>query len=255
MRFLDIQDILEQERVVEAETKSRLAGFYVKSLEGIDLLIHLIYSIPSRPIEETPGYQYFSYVHAWFYMAVFTLRACVLLLSRGYYFEASLLNRNLIEVLVKIRYFSNHKEDLGKFENIDALKRGYPKMNFRQMFDEVLPGYYQEYRMSSHMAHGGIGARLMKIKYHSATSADADTGVFYNEWRAGHTVNVFVVYFLGYIRFYKKLFPEVVTKLPSDVRDKLAEIEAWYERNIQQHIKLKGGENSWHRAVRPIWDI
>jgi len=188
-------------------------------------------------------------------MSPYTFRACVLLLSRGYYFEASLLNRNLIEVLVKMRYFLNHKEELKKCENVELLKAGKTKMNFKKMFDEVFPGFYREYRMSSHIAHGGIGARLMKIKYNTPTDIKADTGVVYNEWRATSIVNTFVVYFLGYLRFYKKLFPDVTDELSPDIKQNLIDVDGWFEKCIQEHIQLKGGENEWHQAVKPIWNI
>jgi len=254
-RFLDIQDILQQESVVDLETQQKLGGFYTKAHEGINLLIQLIYFIPAIPVDESAERNYFSYVHSWFYMSPYTFRACILLLSRGYYFEASLLNRNLIEVLGKMHYFLNHKEELRKLENVESIKTGKPKMNFKTMFDEVFPGFYQEYRISSHIAHGGIGARLMKIKYNSSTDIKADTGVFYNEWRATSITNNFIVYFLGYLRFYKKLFPDIVDKLPPDIKQSFIEIDNWFEKNIHEHVELKGGENEWHRAVKPIWNI
>lgn len=255
MRYLNIQDILNQESGVEKETQYKLKGFYDKAMEGINLLISLQYLMPMRKDDLTDEDRYFSYVHSWFYMSIFTFRSCVLLLSRGYYFEASLLNRNLVEVLVKMRYFLNHKEKLKEFENIEALQTGKPKMNFRLMFDEVFPGFYEKYRLESHVAHGGIGARLMKIKYHSATHAEVDQGVVYNEWRAGSIVNSFGVYFLGYIRLYKKLYPQIIISLPPEASTEFFSIEAWFIKMIQDHIKLKGGENDWHRAIKSIWDF
>lgn len=153
-RCLNIDDILNQELFVEQETKHKLKGFYNKALDGINLLIKLQYLQPISQNDLSDENKYFSYVHSWFYLSIFTFRSCLLLLSKGYYFEAALVNRNLVEVLVKMHYFSRHKEKLKEFENIEALKTGKPKMNFRQMFDEVFPGFYEKYRIESHIAHG-----------------------------------------------------------------------------------------------------
>ncbi|MFA5169120.1 MAG: hypothetical protein WC420_00020 [Candidatus Paceibacterota bacterium] len=254
-RLLSIQDILQQESIVETETQEKLGGFYIKAHQGIDLLIKLLYYIPIEPNDESANHNYASYLHSWFYMASYTFRACILLFSKGYYFEALILNRNLIETLGKMRYFSNHKEDLQKLENVESIKTGKPRMNFKTIFDEVFPEFYPEYRMSSHFAHSGIGARLMKIKYNSPTNIESDTGVVYNEWRATHIIHNFEVYFLGYVRFYKKIYPDAINNLPLNIKNNFAEIEDWFENSIRAHIKLKGGENDWHKAVKQIWDI
>lgn len=95
----------------------------------------------------------------------------------------------------------------------------------------------------------------MKIKYHSATQAEVDMGVVYNEWRAGSIINSYGVYFLGYLRFYKKLFPHVIRDLPIDISNEFSSIEQWFVNMILDHIKLKGGENDWHKAIKHIWDF
>lgn len=188
MRHLTINDISEQEITVEAKTADSIHGFITLSERTLNLFIELMYVDPAIKDPGTDEGALKSAVCHWMYMGIFTFRASILLMTLGYYFEAHLLNRSLVEVLAKMMYFHRHPDKLKNFESLAEKKKA--SITFKTMFDEVLPGYYDDYSwMFSYVAHGGIGARIFKIKQDSEGNRAPDTGVAYDETLAGLVLN------------------------------------------------------------------
>lgn len=252
MDEFSIDDILRQEIDVEKNTRIKLSGFCDISHQTLGLLIELLHKIPKTYDVETETGAYLSMFYFWFYNSIFTFRASIILFLKGYYMESHILCRNLIEVFVTMRYFDKHK---GKLKSHLSLKK--PFIKFKTIFDEILPDYYDtQYKgLLSNVAHGGIGSLLFKFKFESPKKGKAHAGVFYDEEMASLIMNQLGTYFLGYIRFYKKIHPKVILSLDVKVKNKLDEIEKLLEKNFTEHIELKGGENKWHQVSRAIFEI
>ncbi|MBI2888983.1 MAG: hypothetical protein HYY10_03625 [Candidatus Liptonbacteria bacterium] len=257
MHELNTSDIEKQEAIVRRITHQRLGGFCTYLNKAIDVLIKLYYRLPKIKDVETLEDRYLSDLGYWLYMSTFTFRSCFLLIENGYYLEANIICRSLIEIYVKMRYFENRKDQLETFEQPHINSKKRPTVNFKTMFDEVLPGYYDEvYRfMLSHMAHGGVGARLFKVRFRSPTNMEADQGVVFNEEWGSMVINNLSSYIFGYIRFYKHIYPDTIKGLEPDVIKELLSVEKTLETNFNQHIQLKGKENAWHKVSRQIWDF
>lgn len=255
MRELNTSDIAQQELEVQKLTHNKLSGFCDYFNRAIDLLIKLHYRIPKIQDSNTLEGAYLSQTNYWFYMSLFTFRACYVLIERGYYYEAHILCRNLIEIFVKMRYFEKHQDKLRTFDRPHEGKR--PLISFKSMFDEVLPGYYDtQYRLIfSHIAHGGIGALLFKADVKSPTEIFVDTGVVFNEKYASLVMNNISDFIFGYIRFYKYLYPEVIKALDAYMLQEIVEIEEILETGFNEHVVLKGGENDWHKVSKQIWNF
>jgi hypothetical protein len=252
MRHLTIRDIAKQEIDVEVKTADSLNGFLELSERTLNLFIELVYVDPAIEDVESDVGALKSAARHWLYMSIFTFRASILLMSTGYYFEAHLLNRSLVEVLAKMMYFHTHPDKWKNFESLAAKKKA--SITFKAMFDEVLPGYYDEYSwMFSYVAHGGVGARIFKIKHDSAGKRTPDTGVTYDETLAGLVLNHINMFLLGFLRIFASILPEVVQKLPDDRKKEFEDVQMLLETGVHEHIKLKGGENEWHQVTRPIW--
>ncbi len=258
MHELNTHDIDGQELEVQATTHQRLNHVIQEQRDAIDLLSSLLYKWPKNDGGESPEGQYQSRVFYWFYMSIYTFKAALGLVERGYYHEANILERNLVEVFVKMRYFEKHPDKLAEENKNDSKPetRGKGYVKFKVMFDEILPGYYERYKwMLSNPAHGGVGAMIFKINAKSATDIEADQGVVYNEDQATRVLNGLNVYLLGYIRFYKYLYPVVIEDLLADQRSRFASVEATLLERFESHVVLKGGENDWHTDSRKIIGI
>jgi len=258
MHELNIYDIDGQELEVQDATQERLNHVVQEQRDAIDILIRFLYRLPINKAVESVKDEYQSMAFYWFYMSIFTFKSVLVLVERGYYHEANILSRNLIEVLVKMRYFEKYPDQLTE-ENRNNSKpetRGKRYIKFKTMFDKILPGYYERYKwMLSNPAHGGTGAILFKFDIKSATDIEADKGVVYNENQATCILNSLNVYLLGYIRFYKYLYPGVIDNFSEDLKSQLATVEATLLRRFESHIELKGGENDWHVDARKVFEI
>ena len=60
---------------------------------------------------------------------------------------------------------------------------------------------------------------------------------------------------LGFLRTYKKIFPEATGFLSSEGRMELSRVENSLESCINEHIASKGGPNNWHNASKAIWNL
>src|SRR5258708_11554890 len=170
----------------------------------------------------------------------------------GYYLEAQIIGRHLIEVLVKMRYCHKHRD---KLESLSSVTHKVAPVQFKTMFEEVMPGFYDEYKNSlSYPAHGGIGASAYRVQRDPRGNRTLDTGVVYKEFWATAFVNQENVFLLGYLRTYRKLFPELDTALSTVEKQELQDVEAALENAVTQHVQFKGGENSWHKAAFFIWN-
>ncbi len=98
-RLLGYDDILNQEVNVARITQNRLRGASENVPKLINTLFHLVYFFGSKPDKESPEGHYHQYCWYAYYHLPYTLRACFLLWTRGYYLEASQLLRNILEAL------------------------------------------------------------------------------------------------------------------------------------------------------------
>jgi hypothetical protein len=255
VRHLTIQDVRLQEAQVEGGTELCLPGFHEYFDRFVNVLLELLYATPPAKTVVIDADAMKSQARHWFHSCIFTFRAAMLLSNRGYYLESQILDRTLIEVLVKLRYFHKHPDKLTEFQSIAARKKN--KITWKEMFDQVLPGYYvDEYCWSlSYVAHGGVGANVYRTERDPAGNGFADLGVSYKEFWASASTNQKAVFMLGYLRTYKKIFPESIDLLSPELHAEVFAVEDYLERCVKEHIAGKGRLNDWHRAVDPIWNV
>ena len=252
MRHLTYADILEQEEEVEAFTTTRLSGFFEYVRRALDLFIQLAYHRADIADLNTDHNRFKSAAQHWWYLGIYTFEAATLLMRRGLYLESQILHRNLVEVLGKLRYFDKHPEQLFPHESSSGPSR--QKIKWKTIFDEVFPGFYDQYRrVYCRAAHGGIGVSAYKAERVTPDNRNWDAGVIYKEFWASSVMNQTVLLLLGYIGAYRIIFADHIAVLPQAVRSELDAVEHWLQQGIEAHVKLHGGENEWHRATRAIW--
>lgn len=252
-RLLCYDDILAQEIEVAHITQYRLYGASENVPKLIDTLFHLVYFFGTKPNKESPEGHYHQYCWYAYYHLPYTLRACFLLWTRGYYLEASQLLRNILEVLVKMKYLKNHTNQI---ESVWLNKKfGKSRITIKTMFDEVIPGYYEiEYaHLLSGFVHGSSASLLFKLELIAPGNARVDQGVVYKENYSTYVLNQLIAYVLGYLKFFPIAFPDGFLTLSNTVKKKWQLSVDWCLECINSHKKEHPKSINWYNKLDPLY--
>lgn len=252
-KLLGYDDILRQEIGVASTTQERFYGAAKNVPKIINTLLHLTYHHGVEPEKETPEGHYYQYCWFAYHRLPYTLRACYLLWTRGYYLEASQLLRHILEVLVKVRYLKNHTDQA---EAVWLNKKFNGRwIKIKDMFDEVLPGYHEIYygRLLSGFIHGDSAALLFKVELAGPEDpTKVDQGVTYKENCATYVLNQLVVYILGYLNFFPVAFPDGFASLGNSVKTEWESSRSWCSECIESHKKEYPESVKWCSQLEPI---
>jgi hypothetical protein len=194
-------------------TGRELYGAFTELPKGIDALLRLpcLLSLPQDP----SGYQGFAQ-HS--LMSIGHTGGAVFdLWTRAFYLEAVTLVRNMLEVLVQIRYFARHRDAYMPHVRAIAARAGNimegakKKIRFDQMFDDVAPGFYRPHyaNLLSDMAHGGLASMIMRLDTDPVAKTETPVfGCIYDEKRAAVVLAYFRVALHGLINVALELDPE-----------------------------------------------
>lgn len=252
-RLLGYDDILNQEIEVARFTQNRLYGASENVPKLINTLFHLVYFFGSKPDKESPEGHYHQYCWYAYYHLPYTLRACFLLWTRGYYLEASQLLRNILETLVKMKYLKNHTDQI---EAIWLNKNfGKSKITIKTIFDEVIPGYYEiNYgKLLSGFVHGSGASLLFKLEMIAPGSAAVDQGVVYKENYATYVLNQLIAFVLGYLIFFPVAFPDGFSTLSDSVKKEWVSSRNWCLECIDSHKKEHPKSANWYKKLEPLY--
>ena len=127
---------------------------------AIDVLCKLPYFIGEKlePKDAAKSVRSLCYVH--YVQAPYTFRSLLTLYQQGYYLEAIVLYRHLLEVFVQLRYFHDHPEEY------TAHILNSPRVSFKKMFESFSSGFYASHysRQYSEAAHGIIQKSYFRFR-------------------------------------------------------------------------------------------
>lgn len=165
MRRLSLAHVKRIELETERYTHSYLKGVLEYFPLAIDTLFQLIYFTGKKDGGTDEG-DFRIYCWNQYYHVGYSLRATFILYEKGYYLEANIILRKLLEILVKMRFLENNKGLTMCIwtDNRSFLKDGSKKPRIKDMFDEVAPDLYKNYYglLLSDFTHGGLDPLLEK---------------------------------------------------------------------------------------------
>lgn len=225
----------QQETLTKAATYQKVRGWCDFASSAMDVLLKLLHFTDEFDVNTQEG-EYKSYCWFHFERIAYTFKAAYNLCLTGYYPEASILLRTIMETFVKTKYLQNHKDLLQGAWGLDR----FP-VRYKDMFDEVAPGCYEDYSLLCEFAHGyGIG---ILSRFRGMRPPILRHGVEYSEDDASFVMNRFGPYLLAYLHFIVQVFPEIRQNL--DPQLLLA-----YQTSIQQLTHhLVGLKPNWQRMV------
>ncbi len=254
MRQLRSADIHNHREQVAEQSCASFGPFYGKFNAAIDalLIIQYAFALPDTPAS-TDLQRVQSLAQKWLYSSIFTFHASLALAEQGFYSQSVSLNRGLMEHLVTVRYLTDKPMDIDRLQRVST-KVGKP-LTIRARFDYVVPGYYDpHYGFSSEFSHPGHGSHILKIQPNGAGGYNVDLGINFNPESMSLCLNELAMLLAGFLKAYATKFKDVLHYRNTADIDRVRDATFGLLKILNEHIALKGGENSWHKTTRPLWD-
>ena len=251
----------DQEKVVQAQTEDFWGmgrnGFCDIASDGIEVMQKglELYRSPPKP---NPDFEKFadsilSYSYYHFYRVIYSFKAIYNLTITGYYTEAAILLRSVIESYIKLRYLNFRKdaELVGQALAGNAKYKGkkYP-VNNKVMFDKIAPGLYSDYRHLSDMTHGSIASVFMKIKK-TGISPDLDYGLEFKPKESSIIINQYSIYLLAHLELLMDTFPAIEINMSTVMKKKYKNIHDVVWRLIDD-FSTREKNRDWIKVVIQI---
>lgn len=251
MPLITWNDVSASAEAVGRLTDSRLAGFAKDFAKAGDILLKLQYlkGHTVDPNSEEGIFQYFCSGH--YLQAPYTFAAAYNLYGLGYYMETIILIRNLVEVLVQMRYFYRHKD------KIDGHKQGVKKIKFSVMFDDIAPGFYKRWYgdQLSAVAHGGPIKNLFRYQRKDGhIQTQVVMGCQYDELFAGVFTNYSTALFYAYLNQYFQFNPSAAAdagRYP-EIFQGFGEILGTLKNTIDAHKRQFPDSDEWYQGLDPL---
>jgi hypothetical protein len=267
--WITIDHIREQEAHVWHETEEFFGrernGFSDFALDAIELILQgILYLRDVNDLNKGGEFKdvrhalrTFAFYH--FYTTVFTSKAVYNLFHGGYYTEASILIRSIIESFVRLKYL-NQKQDLELVMQAFAGHQGFEgekySVKYRTHFDEVAPGMYHYYQILCDMAHGSVASHVLKSDWSAKDPKEyrLDIGIVFKPEESTFVLNQFSVYLLAELEYMFHVFPEIGKKMPVEYKAKYTRVVATLRELIAQITKDPEKER-WANAIRELLKI
>ncbi len=262
-KWLTIEYIEEQENTVAHEFHSFFGkgkgGFCDFALDGCELILQAIcHMTDGWKLNEKGDFKDFDNAFRCFafyhYDRIFyTFKSCYNLLISGYYTDASILLRSIVETFVRLKFIEKEKTTDLIMKALSGKER-FP-YSYKQQFDAISLGYYEFYRLLCNMAHGGMASHILKVTPNSETKEMIpDNGIIFKANQASFITNQFVIYLLGHLNFLYYVFDEIPVKMPNEYKIKLAETIKWLNICIEEYGKNEKNKIWLDKAVGIIND-
>ena len=264
--WININYISKQEEMVKHQTEDFFGkgrnGFCDIALDGIELLLQGIGYLRNEDyLESKDGWNNFNHAlrtltFYQYYRITYTFKASYNLFSQGYYTEASILMRHIIETFIRLRYIAKER-NIQLIDLTFAGHRGFKdkkfKITYKAQFDKIAPGLYKYYQILCDIAHGAMASYILKTKI-VGNKVLVDTGVIFKPEDSTFITNQFYVYLLAHLEFMMWVFPEIKVNMPENYAEKYHKTlgHIWsFMKEISQRDKNK----EWYSSVKQIVNI
>lgn len=230
-KMITLEYVVNSETIVVHASEAACQQPMADWLDLINFLLKVSCPALNEQIEPNSLDGYFNYIAYDVYVRLpYTLKAVYNLWLKGYYLEASIINRHIIEGFAKLRYFYNHREQ------IEGHLGDTRRISFKKMFDTCAPGYYKRYYGDIHsdIAHGGIIAFMFRAEYKSPTEGEIFQGCVFKPELAKLAMSQPLHFGYGYLSYLDVFFPSVLQKFDSTIQQEREDLRS----------RLKGHINS-----------
>ena len=248
---MDYRYLVQTETEARQTTVRELRGWSTKYPEMIDILFESsYYTGKSEEVESDQG-MFFSIAHQHLLRLPYTVRAAAILLESAYYLETVLLLRNMYEVLVQLRYFHRH------FDQLRAHSLRKRRITFRAMFEEVVPGFYENIysRQLCEYVHGGAGSIIFRTTYQTSDQGTVIMGCQFSEALSTFSLNQMLVILSGWLSYIPIFFPAFPTLAPAELQTRTVSAIQWLNESADQHRRINPKAKKFYDLVAPFVSV
>lgn len=236
--YFNLKHLTESEAKTQEITRNTLQGIRDNIPDIIDLLFKLEYFFGELENISAPrGYfQFMCCTH--FFQAPFSFWILYGLYETGYYLEANIIYRHLIEAFIQMKYFHKYPE---------KAESQLTRKNFKVMFEEFAPGYYEKYyHLLCDTAHGVLCKDLYRVDRKSTSEGRVRMGCEFNILFATAVINSCVVLLYGYLNIFEVIFPRTTIKKDRSIYELLQNKKAWLMSAMESHKKEIPTTEDWY---------
>jgi hypothetical protein len=247
-----ITDLLSSEARVLQTTEVEASAFLRNYPGAMDLMFNLSYFWGELPPPDTPRGLFAFFASSNYLQAPYTAWALFDIWKRGYYLESSILLRNLLEVLVQLRYFHRHPDRLEAHLHPERAS-----VRFADMFEDVAPGYYRKYygQLLSAFAHGKGGQLYFRYDHADPNNRRIRMGCEYDRDHMSWVINQLGPLLFGFLSFFPIFFPANTVASDDTISYDLADAIRWLESGMRVHRTGFSQSEPWYqvldRLIRP----
>lgn len=164
----------------------------------------------------------------------------------GLYYESSLLLRNLLEVMVQLRYFESRKANVRDMLDPETERN----VSLTRMFRTVAPGLEDRgWGLLSNAAHGRLAASVFRINWEQTHAA---VGAGYDERLSTFVLNQFDPLMYGFLSLFPAHFPEYARLADAQTEMLRREAMAWLKLAADAHVQAHPRAAEWQRMMRTL---
>lgn len=246
-RLFSLSDLLKTVARTEIDFSTHLRGLVEWYSRATDSLLKVTYFVGdlADPESDRGAFEFFAFSH--YEQAPYTLWTIYDLVKRGFYFEALVLFRSLLEIFVQLRYFDLHPEELMGYLERES------RVPFQKMFNAFSPSFYDKHyrQYSSRFAHGKGGHLVFRFKPQDGKKRIL-LGNTYDQNSAAFVMNGVMPLLLGFFKFYPLFFPAHRLATEGALSEEIARVQTWLEGHVAQHKEVDPRSKEWYAAYEPL---
>jgi len=240
--LMSVGYLLKTEDAVIKQTLDEYGELQDDLVNIIDLLFKLSHFLNEDVEIESVDNNFQVLANSYYLQFPYTLKSIHDLWIKGSYLETLIILRHIIEGFAKLRYFTNHRDEILNHTN------GKNRVRFKTMFDEIAPGYYRFHygKILSDYAHGGFKAYMLRVEYSSQTEGRVKVGCEFDTKYSGMIIYQVLTFCFGYLNYVDEFFPTIYSRLDEEIMDE--------KYSILENLKVKMNVKKDTEKQQKEWD-
>lgn len=245
-KFMSLDVLLQTEEETTSRTLNSCGKESIEFNNLINIFFRLSYHCKEQVAPDSDEHYFITLADFAYIRLPYSLRAICDLWVKGYYLEAMIVYRQILEGLAFLRYFHNHKDSIKTHLGVTTPRK---RVRFYTMFEEIAPGFYGKYygKIFSDITHGGVVANLFRAEYSSPTKGRIVMGCEFSLKGSALVTRTTILVSYGYLNYISVFFPSITSKTNSTMNNRI--------KNILEHIEnkyLKQCDDEFIKAILPL---